>query len=121
MKRYIQTVVPLSLMLFALTCTFCVPLSSVQARAPRAGIVSPFDNSVGGEPGEDPHLCVDPRKEPVCIWSTGGSSGETCTRGDYFKSIDEYDSSKGNIAYRDSQENLKWRMFLHLFLGTLIR
>lgn len=121
MKRYIQIDIPLFLFLFALTCTFCVPMSNVCARAPRAGIVSPFDNSVGGEPGEDPHLCMDPKKEPVCIWSTGGSFGNTCTRDDHFESYDDYDSAKSNNAWGTSRVNLRWRIYLHVFLGTLIR
>jgi len=49
--------------------------SGVNAREPKAVTVSFFDNKVCGEPGEDPHLKIDPDIQMECIWLQGSAQG----------------------------------------------
>jgi hypothetical protein len=52
-----------------LLCAAALPLipDTALARSPRPGVVSIFDDLVGAEPGEDPHLRVDAdiRVDPI--------------------------------------------------------
>ena len=121
MKYTIQISSLFFLVIITITCILCFPLSDARAREPRVVTVSTFDNSVGGEPGEDPHLHPDPYKEPECIWAVGSQGGNSCTRGDYSNAISPDDSRGYRITDKASRVNLGWYMFLQLILGTPIR
>ena len=51
-----------------------VPLSgTAYARSPKAGIISIFGETVTADPGEDPHLRVDPQQDPGTRELDGGT------------------------------------------------
>ena len=56
-----------------------VPLSgTAYARSPNVGIYTIFDETVGADPGEDPHLKVDPHVDPGLTRDFyGGASSST--------------------------------------------
>lgn len=63
--------------------------SGVYAREPRAVTISFFDNKVCGEPGEDPHLKIDPDIQMECIWLQGSTRGDGETSDGWVTRVDD--------------------------------
>ena len=92
MERIIRKGLAVSLLLTTLIITLSFTFSASLAKSPKLGVVSAFDNSVGGEPGEDPHLKTDSDAIIRPIWEFSGSGGDLTTRGDQLNPRDILDS-----------------------------
>ena len=93
MERIIRKGLAVGLLLTTLIITLSFTFSASLAKSQKPGVVSVFDNSVGGEPGEDPHLRIDSDTVIRPIWVEGGSGGALTTRGDQMNPRDILDSS----------------------------
>ncbi len=91
----------------------------LEARAPRAVTVSWYDNSVESEPGEDPHLKVEPvvRIEP--IWSYGSSDGLQQAGAE--REVLYYQKRYGvrTFSGRTSGPELLWKVLLNSLISAL--
>ena len=102
---------------FVALVTMIVSLAaaSIQAKAPRPGTISALDNTVGGEPGEDPHLKVEPIIKIAVVWSDGSSNEAP--------SADQIDremySTDATVSYTfDSAVNVVWRLIINSLIDT---
>jgi hypothetical protein len=121
MKRLIQTGVFLLLLLFPLVLTLCFTFSHARARLPRIGVVSAFGNSVGGEPGEDPHLRVEPDIQQIPGMPGGSTYGKPCTGQGYTDPLNGYESGRGEKTSSGYNANLQLRVILRSLLMTFVR
>lgn len=121
MKRYIQSFRPFYLLVLAVVFALCFSFSDARARSPRAVVVSMFDNSVGGEPGEDPHLKVDDEIPRQPVWTSGDSGSNNESRRNGSNMSDLVQSVKRINTGEDSQVSFGWRTFLLLSLEIMTR
>jgi hypothetical protein len=102
-----------------LACSFCVFSPPAAARNPRAAIVDVYDNSYGGEPGEDPHLRIR-----VTIHDGNGYQGlGDCevSEGGPTNQSESVGSQGGTKAHGGSRVNLVWRTLLQTWFWTMHR
>lgn len=67
MKRFTSISLPLIVIVCSMLCLACV---GVQARVPKIKYYSSYSTTVGGEPGEDPHLRIVSRVKIEYVFST---------------------------------------------------
>lgn len=120
MKRFTQVGI-LCIWVTAAFFTLCFFSSDSLARDPQPGVVSPIDQMVGGEPGEDPHLRVSPNTKIEPIWLPTGSgmvglSGDGTNGRRVFGAL-EYSA----IPNGDVRASLLWRLFLDALSCVLSR
>lgn len=120
MKRFTQFGIVYVLLFVAgvMVCFFC---SEVSAREPQPVCVSPIDGVVGGEPGEDPHLRINPEAKvvPICIpeGSGGnGSMGHTTIGGSEVRFVADPEAPRG-AGWTASW----WRIYLYTLSRVLSR
>lgn len=88
------------------------------AREPGAGIISILDNSVGGEPGEDPHLRSDPGARAQCIWEQGGYSENREAGEESMRRVDGRHAIEGMPSGLLSRS--KWRIIFKIWILSII-
>ena len=112
------------ILILAIAVSNVVPASfptRVEARDPVAGVAVPEDYSLGGEPGEDPHLKVKPAvqpvkdPEPLGCYGGGGAGGED----EYIINAEGIREGRGYGL--GSRVNPAWRMILWVWLWQLHR
>jgi|GEM_PF-3070715 len=93
----------------------------LEARNPAPGVVSPEDQKVGGEPGEDPHLRVKPiirieTDSDLLGCESGGKTGDADVYGTQAAGVRE-----GRGSSFGSRVNCVWRTLLWTWLWQLQR
>ena len=121
MERIIRKGLAVGLLLTALIITLSFTFSASLAKSPKPGVVSAFDNSVGGEPGEDPHLKTDPDAAMRPILEVGGSGGNLTTHGDQLNSRDILDAGGNVRSPRSSRYILGLKMVFQQIMWALSR
>lgn len=121
MERIIRKGLAVGLLLTTLIITLSFTFSASLAKSLKPGVVSMFDNSVGGEPGEDPHLKTDPDGtiRPIC--DVSGSGGDLTTRSDQLNPRDILDSGGKVRSPRNSREILGLKMVFQQILWAFSR
>jgi hypothetical protein len=121
MKNYSRKIAFLMLLAIAVGAAPALFATRVEAREPRAGIALPENYSLGGEPGEDPHLRTIPTiyivQESELLGADGGEGPVLLDE----SSINLKDSREGSGRGLGSRVNLAWRMFLRTWLRQLHR
>ena len=121
MKAYSRFIVFLG---FAVVLAGIVPAffpTHLEARNPAPGVVSPEDQKVGGEPGEDPHLKVKPiirieTDSDLLGCESGGKTGDVEVYGTQATGMRE-----GSGSSFGSRVNCAWRTLLWMWLWRLQR
>jgi hypothetical protein len=121
MERIIRKGLAVGLLLTTLVITLSSTFSASLAKSPKPGVVSVFDNSVGGEPGEDPHLKIDSDAAIVPFLEADGSGGDLTTRGDQRNPRDIFDSGGNVRSSRSSRYILGLKMVLQQIMWALSR
>ena len=121
MERIIRKGLAVGLLLTTLIVTLSFTFSASLAKSPKPGVVSVIDNSVGGEPGEDPHLKTDPDAGIRPILDVGGSGGDLTTRGDQLNPRDILDSGGNVRSPRSSRYILGLKMVFQQIMWALSR
>ncbi len=122
MRNYSRKIAFLVVLAFVAGAVPTFFAARLEARDPRAGIALPEEYSLGGEPGEDPHLKTIPK-----IYVTTGENELLSVDGDEgLVSPDEISISsvvlrEGSGRGLGSRVNLAWRMFLRSWLWQLRR
>jgi hypothetical protein len=105
----------LALVLIAFVAASIVP-TSVRAKEPKAGILDFLDHSVGGEPGEDPHLRTGPEERAIYIEGTWADNSKTdediLRRGNGSRMLDGMTSTGISRS--------KWRMIITIWIMSIV-
>lgn len=109
----------LLLLLGALIAASAV-LAPLRAKEPKAGVVSIWDNSVCGEPGEDPHLRTDVEIRIECTWMQGNSSGSRGTGEESRDPIDGYGMWERMDSTGLSRPMAKWRVYFRILILSIV-
>ena len=121
MKNFIKAVVPFLLLIFTAAFTLCFSFLDVCARSSgQKGVITVYI-PVCAEPGEDPHLRVEPQMLNEFTWSLKSSGEATDAQEGFFSPQGENKSIRGGTEFKNARAYTRWRMLLKVFLGTLMR
>lgn len=121
MRNRIGASAYLMLVLAGLGCFSVFVSAAAQARAERVGEGTAEDYVVGGEPGEDPHLKVNPEFIPMKESDGGVGAANTATGSSDALERDVVGSGGKGMLYGGSRVNQVWRMILQMLLWHMHR
>ena len=73
MRSCIRRLFSYSVLVMAVAAILVSLSGAAHARSPKAGTISIFGETVSADPGEDPHLRVDPQVDPLSRDLDGGT------------------------------------------------
>jgi len=99
-----------------------LPLSGVAyARSPNMGIYSIYGETVGGDPGEDPHLMVDPMVDAGSTRDLLGGTSSRTTDGVNSAIIGGHQATGCKAGTGRSRVKTKLLITLQILFGPLFR
>ncbi len=121
MRHYSRKIAILLVLALAAGAAPAFFATRIEAREPRAGVALPENYTLGGEPGEDPHLKTIPKIYITQESELLGADGDVGPVLLDECSLSSVGSREGSGRGLGSRVNLAWRMFLRTWLWQLHR